>query len=457
MKRYLLTLSIVLAGLYGVPFAAAAPSMAIEVLEQSMESHFPTDAAFSLRARSDAGDIVAASLYVEPGWTAPARLLNPEPFTPGPEVELSATWDTTLETIPPFTAISYHWQLELANGEVFSTPAVQTEYTDGTHDWQRLESDTAIVFWYDQPDEFGQAIFEAAQDGYDHVARITGATTDGAIRVVIYNTQSDFCAFYARGSCQDWIGGVSLTELGCTAQWGSSLNWFIYDVIPHEMAHVFYGGAVFRDTWVGVPTWFNEGIAVYNERHDHSRDQTLVLAAAEREELVPLRLMSARGGSVVEGEVAEWYAQAWSLVDYIADIYGEDVLGELILTMSANVPFEQALAQTTGLDMVQYETDWRAWLGYPVDFIPTPITLPPMVVTPFALPTQPRGQPAATRTPSPVPTATPVEIAMGGEGEEGGEEGGSEEPSGAAPCLSPLGLVLPLAGLAVWRVVRPRR
>ncbi|MGD8998576.1 MAG: hypothetical protein PVH80_10745 [Anaerolineae bacterium] len=75
---------------------------------------------------------------------------------------------------------------------------------------------------------------------------------------------------------------------------GSSLAWLTDHVIPHDLAHVFYG-EIFSDTWIPVPTRFNEGIAVYNERRDHSPDMALVLDAAEEGRLKTLSAMT-RGG-----------------------------------------------------------------------------------------------------------------------------------------------------------------
>jgi hypothetical protein len=434
---------ILLAMLLPLP-TAAAPAATVEIISQGTESHFPEDLTFTLHARSDEGDITAARVYVEPGWTEPSRLLRATDFAPASEVELTAVWDTTAETIPPFLALRYYWELEFTDGTTFTTSPVETEYVDHTHDWQRLEDENVILLWYDRDQTFGETLFNAARESYAHVTNITGVDTDQAVRIVIYNNQDDFCAFYSRGNCQDWIGGVSLPELGMTAQWGRGVVWFAEDVIPHELAHLFYMGEIFADTWVDVPTWFNEGIAVYNERHDHSQARALVQQAAEDDELVPLRLMNARGGSVVDNQVGAWYAQAWSLVDFLAETYGEDTLGEIILLLGDNVLFEDALQETTGLDMVALELAWREWLGYPIDSVPTPISLPTMAVTPFGLPSRDQGtatpRPSSDATAEPEPSPTPASIAEGGEPEQAEEQ--EEETGLPAVCLGPFGLVL---------------
>ena len=439
MRRALSVLMLILTGLLHPLPVVAAPQAGIQVLDQSAKSRFPDEFIFRLRVKSEGGEITSATLYLQVGWEESTRLIPVEPFNPAPEVELTAVWRTATETIPPFIEVTYHWEVTDSTGETLVTEPIHTEYTDSTHDWQRLEDEHVIVFWYDRSDDFGQMLFEAAQDAYAHVSRITGTTTERPIRVVIYNNQDDFCAFYAPRTCETWIGGQTFS--GITVQWGNDLDWFVYHVIPHELAHVFYG-EIFRNTWVTIPTWFNEGIAVYNERHDHEQEIEMVKEAAARGELKSLPVMT-RGGGVVHGEVNLWYAVAYSLVAFIADTYGEDTLGELILTLADNVPFEEALQQTTGLDMVQLEIEWREWLGYPVESVPTPITLPTMVVTPFALPTVPRGQPAATATPHPTPAPSPTSAPEKGIPKNGG-----------GPCPAVFGLMLPLGVWLGWSLSR---
>jgi hypothetical protein len=402
MAGAVFAIALALVGVIDTPLIAVTQGTFIQVGTQSAESHFPDDLTFSLLVRSDAGDIMAANLYLQVGWEETMRLVAPEPFTPAPEVELTAVWNTFAETIPPFVEITYYWEVIDSTGETLNTEPVRIEYADATHDWQRLEDDHIVIFWYDQPASFGEALFQASRGAYDHVAHIIGITTQRAIRVVIYNDQEDFCAFYAPRTCQDWIGGQTFS--GITVQWGSNLNWFTDDVVPHELAHVFYG-EIFRDTWLPVPTWFNEGIAVYNERQDHSWDMTLVRDAAGEGKLATLPVMT-RGRGVAHGEVDLWYAVAYSLVAYLAETYGEETLGELILTVADSIPFEDALVQTMGLDMVQLEMEWRAWLGYPADSIPTPVPFPTMPEVTIVPPAVPRGQPTRTPTPTDNPTTT---------------------------------------------------
>nr|HID13587.1 hypothetical protein [Anaerolineae bacterium] len=421
--------------------------LAIHVISQSVESHFPDDLTFTIQARSGAGDIGDATIYYQVGWDEAERLGHPEPFTPAAEVILTHVWDTVGETVPPFIEVTYYWHITDSAGNELTTTPARTEYTDHTHDWQSLGNEHVIVYWYDQPADFGEALFEAAAEGYDHVASITGIATERPARVVIYNNQRDFCAFYAPHSCQDWIGGQTFS--GITVQWGTDQDWLVYDVVPHELAHVFYN-EIFRDTWVRVPTWFNEGIAVYNERTDHSREMALVTEAAANGTLIPLRHMGTQASGLAHDAIHLWYAEAYSLVSFIADAYGEQKLGEVILTLADNHPMEETLQLTLGMDLVEFEMAWREWLGYPVDALPTPLMPAPVTITPIPLPTAPRGRPAATVTPAPVTPTPPA-------GEEGDEPTPTSPPVSAPPsfpCCVSFGAALLLT--LAWVLIRPR-
>lgn len=423
---------------------AAAPAGAqgpgIVVLAQNVESSFPDRMTFTLRARSDAGDIVSADLYYQVGWERADRLGRAQAFTPAPEVALTHVWDTRGETVPPFVEITYSWHLADRAGNVLVTPPQRVEYIDRTHAWQSRGNERVIAYWHGWPDEFGQALFQAAAEGYDHVASITGVVTDRPARIVIYRSQRDFCSFYAPNSCESWIGGQTFP--GITVQWGTDRDWLVYDVVPHELAHVFYA-EVFRDTWVAVPTWFNEGIAVYNERTDHRRELEMVEAAAASGDLIPLRLMGTQASGLAHDSIHLWYAQAYTLVAFIADVYGEAALGEVIHTLAGNTPMEQVLQQVLGLDLMAFEVGWRAWLGYPVDSLPTPVSLAPMAVTPFGLPSA-RGTAAPTAAARPALTATATPTS---------EPSGSPSPPS---CLTSSGVLL-VGVLAVGGVQLRRR
>ena len=101
--------------------------------------------------------------------------------------------------------------------------------------------------------------------------------------------------------------------------------------------------------------------------------------------------MGTQASGLAHDSISLWYAETYSLVAFIADAYGEEKLGEVVLTLADNHPMEETLQLTLGMDLIQFEMAWREWLGYPVDALPTPMMLAPVTITPIPLPARPRG------------------------------------------------------------------
>ena len=154
--------------------------------------------------------------------------------------------------------------------------------------------------------------------------------------------------------------------------------------------------------------------------------------------------MGTQASGLAHDAIHLWYAETYSLVAFIADAYGEEKLGLVILTLADNHPMEETLQLTLGMDLIEFEMAWREWLGYPVDTIPTPMMLPPATFAPIPLPTAPRGKPAATVPPAPVtptaalPTPTPSPVSA---------------PC-SLPCCASSGVVLVV--ILAWMLVRLR-
>ncbi len=387
----LVVLFLLLSSLLGPCPAGAVQSGGIQVLEQTEESNFHDNLTFHLRARSDGGQITQASLYARAGWQGNFIMVPAETFTPAAEVELTAIWDTADLTVPPFVEVTYYWSLSDSAGNGLTTERVDVEYTDAHHDWKRLEDEHVIVFWYDRPDKAGQAIFEAAQEAYGHVANMTGTTTDKPVRLVIYNTHEDFCYLFAPLACQDWVGGQSFTESSLVVLWGTDMTWLTYEAIPHELAHLFYQ-AICDKTYVRIPAWFREGLAVYNERTDHSREMAIVQAAVEEGQLASLYELDGRFTSVYEDTISLSYAESYSVIAYMVDTYGEETVGKIIVDLAKNKRFEKALDQEAGLTLEQLEKNYYEWVGV------APTAAPNVTV-------------AATAERQPIPTATAASTA----------------------------------------------
>jgi len=379
---FIVCCAVVLAAvLGGMPNRVAADSP-IKVIDQKVESKFRRSLTFHIKAQSTAGKIIKATLFQRSRGTDLAVGKRSDPFTPASAVDVQYVWDTTDVTTPPWQVIVYRWELTDDAGNVYNTPDTTTEMSDDTRDWQKLTDGKVAVYWYDQKESFGKQLLSAAQRGFAHVAKATGHTPDGELRVVMYNNQEDFCTFYAPRACKDWVAGVTFGSL--TVQWLESENpdFVVYQVVPHELAHAFL------HDWLGqrisaIPNWFNEGQAVNNELAGLDTELARARRLARNGKLERLAFMEARD-TIGQDDLqltADWYAQATSLVMYLYERYGLDSLGKIVAKVKDGKTFEDAFKAATGVTLDEFELGWRNWLGAkgPVATIPpTPeLSFPP--------------------------------------------------------------------------------
>lgn len=369
---------------------------AIQVIDQSYESKFREALIFRIHARSTAGKIVYARVFWRVRSFESITSHRLENFQASNEVELEYRYSTRFETTPPWQVIFYRWELTDEAGNVLRTPEQKAEYADDTRAWQQKSDGRVAVYWYDRDEEFGEKLLDVARESFDHVAEHTGFTPDDELRVVVYNSQEDFCTFYGPMGCVDWIGGQAFGSLtvgwldeerdadeapGCNAacrerRKATRIAWFFEELVPHELAHAFL------NYWMGqrvqaLPIWFNEGQAMNNELTGY--DDKLIEARdlAARGELERLAFMEART-TITRNDVhavGDWYIQAFSLVAFLYERWGDESLGEIILMVDKGKTFEVAMQTVTGMSLDEYELAWREWLGVmeiPPTFMPTP-------------------------------------------------------------------------------------
>lgn len=341
----------------------------IVVISQSAKSVFGKSLTFNIKAKSTAGNIVSVRLlrrFPSQRSEQVDRITN---FKPAAVVSLQYVWETQDDTIPPWMAISYRWELADSAGNSYKTPPVTAEFADRTYPWKRRGNRKVAVFYYGQDESFGEALLAAAQLGYNDIVKATGHTPEYGIRVVIYNDQAAFCSFYVGQECVAWVGGQ--TYPGITVQWIDQVRdpdhrYLFNQLIPHELAHAFLWEWV-KNGRNTIPSWFDEGQAINNQREGLGPflERARTLGRANR--LIPLSSLGATRDLLSANieQVKDWYAQAASLVTFLYVYWGQKSLGKIITKVNARKSFFVALQEVTGLTLDQYESKWRQWLSAP--------------------------------------------------------------------------------------------
>jgi hypothetical protein len=338
----------------------------------------------------------------------------------GANVDAEWTWELDSGEIPPGRMITYWWRAKTQDGRTLETEKSQVEYADTRFTWERREEGNIRLFWYGGSRADADKMMQAAQEALGRLEAGTGVGVDTPVRVFLYRSKSDMsAAISSRSESYDAatitlgmaMGGDTIVILSTDA--GAE------DTIAHELSHIVIGK--FTDNPLGgLPTWLDEGLAMYAEgdlRGDNKRD---LEQAIRDNELISVRSLSGYPGQA--GLVDLFYGECHSVVKFLIDTYGSGKMDRLLQTFRRGVYQEDALREVYGFGLDGLEDEWRAAIGA----APRPTPAPTSQAgdgTPQA------GEP--TRSPTRTPTP--------------------EKPNVEIPFCSSEGLILVMVGVLVWR------
>ena len=344
---------------------------ALNITSQTTENKFRQSVTFNAKVTSKAGNVIAARLLTRDRVGTQTTLHIAEKFDPAPSVDVHYVWDTRTDVTPPFQILRYSWEFVDDAGDNLQTPFVEFEMADDTHPWKSLSDGKVRVYWYGNTDDYGKALLQAAQRGFAHVSQATGYVPDGELRVVMYPDQPSFMSFFpsVERVSSEWIGGETFGTM--TVQWDEASvkndggEYSLMQVVPHELAHAFLDYRMAGRSHV-VPSWFNEGQAVNNQIEGVDSALANARKMAHTGRLLHLFEMEGHSQAMSDfQDIVDWYDTATSLVAFLYDKYGLNVLGKIITNLNDGTRFDDALKASTGLTMIEYEKEWRAWLGAP--------------------------------------------------------------------------------------------
>lgn len=308
-------------------------------------------------------------------------------FTPGTSTDVTWTWEMRQSgSEPPGARIWYRWHVIDSAGTTQVSDEQRVVWLDDQHNWRSISRGMLTLHWYHGPSGFAEELLASAVAALAELEQTTGVAPESPIDLYIYGSAAEMrdATLYEPG----WTGGQAFPDydsviIGISPEqieWGKR-------TIAHELTHVLVGHLTFSCLG-SVPTWLNEGIAVYGEGGLDPLSAEALEQAIATNQLLSLRALSG-GFSEHPGKADLSYSQSYSVVNYLISEYGSDKLLELFGTLRDGLPIAQGLTQIYGFGLDELEDRWRVAIGAP--------------------PRQAEGAtPTATAVPTPVPTYAPI-------------------------------------------------
>lgn len=396
-----------------------------EITNDQVVLNFPESASFRAAFASDA-DIQSIILeYGNEQQNCGEVIAKAFPqFTPGKAVETEWTWEMRQSgSLPPGATLWWRWRVTDANGIETVSETRTATWLDDVHDWRSLNNGDFIrLHWYEGDQTFAIDLAKAAYSGLQFNETNSGLKAELPIDIYIYADTEDLkeAVLYEPA----WTGGQAFPNqdiviLGISQY---DLDWG-RDAIVHELTHVLVGHLTF--SCLGdVPTWLNEGLAVYSEGELDSSSQRQLEDAIQNDRLLTVRSLSA-GFSEVSDKAYLSYSQSYSLTKFMIETYGQEKMTSLLVSLRDGLTVDEALTQTYEFNSDGLEAAWRQAIGAsppapsdPASTQPTPTFVPTIVplsvlplanqVTPTAIPTSTFDDPPET----PVRTAPPLWLTL---------------------------------------------
>lgn len=368
--------------------ASSVTSEAVLWTTNEIILNFPESATFRAAFTSD---VEITSIILEYGneqQTCGEVIAKAFPqFTPGTTVEAEWTWEMRQSgSLPPGAQLWWRWRVTDANGKETVTDAKTATWLDNTHNWQTMNNGEYIrLHWYAGDQTFAADLAKAAYEGLLFNETQSGLRAEAPIDIYIYASTDDLkeAILYE----PSWTGGQAFPDqniviLGISQ---SDLDWGS-EAIVHELTHVLVGHLTF--SCLGdVPTWLNEGLAVFSEGELDPASERQLTDAIRDNTLLTVRSLSS-GFSEVADKAYLSYSQSYSITKFLVETHGQEKMTSLLVSLRDGLTIDEALMQTYGFDVNGLENAWRTSIG--------------------AQPSSVSAQPTAMSTPTFVPTIVPM-------------------------------------------------
>ena len=411
------------------PWSLATAAPPSDVTQNQANLDFPNTITFQATIESTAAINSVVLEYGTRQLTCGEVIARAFPqFAPGQTVQAEWTWDMRQSgSLPPGTTIWWRWRSTDSTGQETVSSEQTVTWLDSQHNWKSITDDHLRLHWYSGDNAFAQDLLTTATDGLARLKNDTGLAPDQPIDLYIYANTFDMreAILYEPG----WTGGLAFPEhniviIGISE---TDLDWGRKAEV-HELTHVLVGHLTFSCLG-GVPTWLNEGLAVYSEGELDSGSQSQLDAAIRDNTLLSVRSLSS-GFSEVPDKAYLSYSQSYSIVKFLIETYGQGEMTTLLTTLRDGASIDEALLKVHGFNVEGLEDEWRRAIGAPPRAVSALSTVQP---TPTFVPTivPVSGAPLAI---TPTPLVVPTSSTSGGD-------------DSAPPSGPPLTLTLALLGV----------
>ncbi|MGA3094007.1 MAG: peptidase MA family metallohydrolase [Dehalococcoidales bacterium] len=345
-----------LAGL--APGEAAAAGLSITSISTVVD--FPSELSFTVKA-TDSVNITDVRLHYSVERDSFVNIVTEEEqaITPSTSVTAAYNWDMRQSGgLPTGTMVDYWWSVTDSAGKSLTTAQQKVSFDDTRFTWRTINESNVTIYWYSGTSSFAQTLMDTAQTGLANLEKDTGASLSRPVSIYIYDNSTDMQG--AMIFAQEWTGGAtypsySTIVIGINS---SNLAWG-EGALVHELTHM-VNYQMTNNPYSGLPTWLDEGLAMYSEGSLDSTFVTSLVSALAQGSQFTVRSMASPFSTDATLSYLE-YAESYSLVNFLLSTYGEPKMLALLEVFHQGNTYDGALMAVYGFDM---DGLYNLWLPF---------------------------------------------------------------------------------------------
>ncbi len=281
-------------------------------------------------------------------------------FDNGKRIEVNWEWDMRQSGgEPPGATIWWMWELTDKQGNVTFTSRQEKTWLDDQHNWKTLSEGLIRLHYYYPDSSYGEELKNTAVQALEHLENDIGIAPEDPIDLYIYSSTQEMrdAIFYEPG----WTGGLAYPQYNILIIGIDPLNMEWGKVTEaHELTHVLVGDYTFSSLG-SIPTWLNEGLAVYGEGGPNSMEAAHFEQNRMDDNLLSFKVLS--GGFSEDPSVADLsYSQSYYMVEYLLITYGKTKMLALLQELKNGEEIEEGLKKVYGFSLSGFEDEWRGSL-----------------------------------------------------------------------------------------------
>ncbi|HNV23585.1 MAG TPA: peptidase MA family metallohydrolase [Candidatus Omnitrophota bacterium] len=212
-------------------------------------------------------------------------------------------------------------------------------------EWTEEKEKHFIFYYKNAPQEFIKEVKRASEDYYEEICRnlgfyrYKGWIGKGRAKIYIYDNIDDY---RQAPQIASWSHGMAFAQHKIIRTFPSA-HGFFDSILPHELGHIILREFVGFDA--DLPLWFEEGVAMYQEKAKRWGAHQQVKKSLEENSFIPLSaLTNFKMDRVVDATTIDlFYAESASIVNYLIREGGIEKFNRLCDELKEGRPFEWTL------------------------------------------------------------------------------------------------------------------